>query len=141
MNKINDRWAKLILWAGSYVSVFLFAIVGGYYWLYTDRNELKKECKKVLCVTLIFLALDMIIALISYFITIFNLNGFAFVTVVESIIAFAKILVFAIFGLFSLFGIKVTVHKKQDESEAQVVEAKEAELKTEVKNVELDKEE
>ena len=138
MEKISDRWAKIILWAGSYMSVILFALIGGYYWLKTDRNELKKECKKVLCVTLIFLVLEMSVALISYFISIFNINWFSFVSVVESIIGFAKIFAYAIPAVFALFGIMVTllVRRKKEDNKTQSVEGN-----AEVEIVESNKEE
>lgn len=139
MDKISDRWAKLILWAGSYISAFLFALIGGYYWLNTDREELKKECKKVLWVTLIFLALQMVITLISSFNGIFCINGYSFISVITSIVTFAKICTFAILGLFAFFGVKITVfeHKKK---EAKEVNSTSKDEKIEVEIVEPNKE-
>ena len=139
MDRISDRWAKLILWAGSYVSAFLFALIGGYYWLNTDREELKNECKKVLWVTLIFLALQMVITLISSFNGIFGINGYSFISVITSIVTFAKICTFAILGLFAFFGVKITVfeHKKK---EAKEVNSTSKDEKIEVEIVEPNKE-
>ena len=124
MNKISDRWAKLILWAGSYISAILFAIVGGYCWLKTDREELKKECKKVLVVTLIFLVFDIIIALISSFTTIFSFNAYKFISIFKAVVSFIKICTYVVFALFACFGININIHKQQDESKTKVIENK-----------------
>ena len=139
MDKISDRWAKVILWAGSYINAILFAIVGGYYWLKTDREELKKECKKVLWVTLIFLALEMTIGLISSFITLCNADGYTFISVVSSIVVIAKICTYTLFGLFALFGVKITLFEQRNK-ENKENNTKPAEEKVEVEIVEPNKE-
>ncbi len=108
MEKISDRWAKLILWASAYLNAILFALVGGYYWLKTDREELKSECKKVLWVTLIFLAISMTLTVVSSFSTICN-GGYRVISVINAVVAMVKVCTYLTFALFSFFGIKFDI--------------------------------
>ena len=45
MNKISNKWLKIILWVGSYINILLFALVGGYIWIKTDNEDVKNEIK------------------------------------------------------------------------------------------------
>ena len=133
MEKISDRWAKLILWASAYINAILFALVGGYYWLKTDREELKSECKKVLWVTLIFLAITMTLTVISSFGTICN-GGYRVISVISAVVAIVKVCTYVTLALFSFFGIKFDIsgwkeakaevknENKEEKVEVEIVE-------------------
>ena len=81
----------------------------------------------------------MVITLISSFNGIFGINGYSFISVITSIVTFAKICTFAILGLFAFFGVKITVfeHKKKESKEVNSTSKDE---KIEVEIVEPNKE-
>ena len=130
MEKISDRWAKLILWASAYINAILFALVGGYYWLKTDREELKSECKKVLWVTLIFLAISMTLTVVSSFGTICN-GGYRVISIINAIVAIVKVCTYLTLALFSFFGIKFDISNGK-EAKAEVNASKEEKVEVEI---------
>lgn len=63
MHKISKRWLKAMLWASSFVSPFLFALVGGYVWIKSDDEEISREVKHVFFDVMIFVAIDLVVSL------------------------------------------------------------------------------
>lgn len=138
MEKISDRWAKLILWASAYISAILFALVGGYYWLKTDREELKSECKKVLWVTLIFLAISMTLTVISSFGTICA-GGYRAISIISAIVTIIKVCTYLTFALFAFFGIEFDIFgQKSKEKNNKKAEKKDEKVEVEIVEPETD---
>ncbi len=63
MHKISKRWLKAMLWASSFVSPLLFALVGGYVWIKSDDEEISHEVKHVFFDVMIFIGIDLITSL------------------------------------------------------------------------------
>lgn len=106
MKGIKDNVYKVILWLSGYLSIIVFALTGGYVWLKTDNEELKKETKKIFIVTLIFTLIDVFLRIYYIFMSLANNVGgeaYKFYNLLGNISALAKITVFLIFGLIAFF--------------------------------------
>lgn len=104
MNKISNKWLKVILWVCSYVNIIVFALVGGFIWLKNDNEEIKKEFKKVLWVTIIFIAINALLSLISACIGLgtYNADASRAIQVISSLVTIGKIITYVVFIILAL---------------------------------------
>ena len=59
----------------------------------------------------------MIIDLISAFITLCNIGGCGFISIVSLIVVIFKICTYSILGLFALLGVRITTSENKDKEE------------------------
>lgn len=104
MNKIGDKWMKVILWASSYVSAIAFALVGGYVFVNTDKDIIKNETKKVLIVTLIYVALGMFVTLFGACMSFgsYSAGASKAYSIIGALVAISKIIVYVVFVILAL---------------------------------------
>lgn len=145
MNKeINNKWKKALLWLSGYLTIIAFVIVGGYFVYKTDDKELKKETKRALIVTLIFEGLLAFLALYNYFggfvSSYYGSPAYNFYGITRNIVMIAKIVVYAVFVLISLFanndGSANKVENKANEKTDKKADEKEVEVVVENKETE-----
>lgn len=119
MEKIKKNWLKLILWVSAYANAIIFALCGGYVWIKTEDEDVKKEIKKVFLISLIFIAVDALLALIHSFLNIAESNDYRVYSIVSSLITIAKIVTFAIFALLAFFdnGVMKEENNENDSNE------------------------
>lgn len=105
MEKISNKWLKVILWVAGYLGGIVFALVGGYVFIKTDKEEIKKETKNVFIVTLCYLLVDVVIAFISKTISVFggSVDAYNVLTIISYLCFVSKVLVYAILGLYAFF--------------------------------------
>ncbi|MGN1061919.1 MAG: hypothetical protein ACI4RO_02225 [Candidatus Scatosoma sp.] len=107
MNKIGKKAASLIVWASAYVDVIVFALCGGYVWLKSNDETVKKETKKALIVTLLFVAVGMMQTFVGQCLSLFGVSyGSDLYTahqIITNVITIAKIVVYAVFALLAFF--------------------------------------
>ena len=115
MNKIGDKWMKVILWASSYVSAIAFALVGGYVFINTDKDNIKNETKKVLIVTLIYVALGMFVTLFGACMSFgsYSAGVSKAYAVISALIAISKIIVYVVFVILALVSKDEKLSNKQ----------------------------
>ena len=41
----TNRWKRLLIWVSGYLSIIAYVIVGGYFMVKSDDEDLKKDCK------------------------------------------------------------------------------------------------
>ncbi len=95
MHRISKKCVKAILWASSYVSTLLFALVGGYVWIKNQDEDINKEVKHVFVDAMIFIGVDLILTLLESIAGLFSLEV-AFVAVVRDVAKIAKIVIYLI---------------------------------------------
>ncbi|MGN1052773.1 MAG: hypothetical protein ACI4SH_05235 [Candidatus Scatosoma sp.] len=107
MNKIGKRAASLIVWASAYVSVVVFALCGGYVWLKSNDETVKKETKKALIVTLLFVAVGMMQSFVGQCLSLFGVSYgsdlYSVHQIIANVVTIAKIVVYAVFALLAFF--------------------------------------
>ncbi|MBQ3016681.1 MAG: hypothetical protein IJD79_07880 [Clostridia bacterium] len=102
----NKKWKSVLVWLSAYLSFIAFVLVGGYFYVKGDEEEVQTATKHAFLVTLIF-------TVISAFFSIFNQIGgltdnyylssaYEFYSVCTSIVSIAKIIVFAVFIILAL---------------------------------------
>jgi len=98
---------KALIWFSGYFSFIAFAIVGGYTIIKSDDEDLKKNAKWAFVVTLIFAAIQGFLAIFNYCGGMANnyygTAAYDFYNYASAIIAIAKIIVFAVFVIVTLF--------------------------------------
>lgn len=105
--KLTNNWKKLFVWVSAYLSYVAFALVGGYVFVKEEDEEVRKQTKLALFVTIIF-------ACLSAFLTIFyscmglgstsyNSNAYDFYRWFSFFVTIGKIVTFAVFACISFF--------------------------------------
>ena len=104
----TNRWKKLLIWVSGYLSIIAFVIVGGYFIIKGEDEELKKTAKLVFIVTIIFTAISAVLALYSSILTLagasYTSTAYNIYEWLTSITLIAKIITFATFALLAFFG-------------------------------------
>ncbi|MBE7075748.1 MAG: hypothetical protein E7375_01600 [Clostridiales bacterium] len=112
----TQKFKKAFIWASGLISFIAFAIVGGYTITKSEDEELKKTSKTAFIVTLVFLAIEAILFIISAFGSMganyYNSGLYDFHTITTKIVSVAKYIVYAVFIILSL-----CLSPKQEKSE------------------------
>ena len=119
MEKISNKWLKVILWVAGYLGGIVFALVGGYVYIKTDKEEIKKETKNVFIVTLCYFIVDVVIAFISKTISVFggSVDAYNVLTIISYLCFVSKVLVYAILALHAFFNKENTLENNSTTSE------------------------
>ena len=59
----TNRWKRLLIWVSGYLSIIAYVIVGGYFMVKSDDEDLKKTAKSAFIVTIIFTAISAFLAI------------------------------------------------------------------------------
>ena len=104
----SQKWKKVFVWFAGYFSFIAFALVGGWVILKSEDEDLKKTAKFVFILTLIFAAASAFFAIYNYlfgFMTnYYSSAAYLIYQIFTAIIGIAKIVVFAVYILLTLFG-------------------------------------
>lgn len=102
----SKSWKKVLIWACGYVSLIAFAVVGGYA-IVKEDEEVKRTAKSCFIVTLVFLAVNAFVSILS------GISGFAssagfntFLRWFNFILTIAKIAVYAAAIIMALVAAK-----------------------------------
>lgn len=112
----------------AYLNVVLFAVCGGYIWFKLGDEKLKKETKKALLITLLFVVIGVVQTLVGQCLSLFNVAYTSTIydvhQAIANIITIARILVYTIFTLIFFFKkeTKTTLANASKEETAQVQE-------------------
>ncbi len=97
---MNEKLKKVFILLSGYLSFIAFAIVGGYVFIKSDSEELKKTAKLTLIVTLIFTAISAVLLIYNHFGNFFggyySSTAYDVYSIITGIVAIAKIIVYAV---------------------------------------------
>ncbi|HBF44633.1 MAG TPA: hypothetical protein DDW16_03300 [Clostridiales bacterium] len=131
MEKIKKNWLKLILWAGAYVNLVIFALCGGYVYLKTEDEDVKKEVKKVFLISLLFTGLSMLLSLIYNILGLAKSSSYDFYYVLSRLISIAKIITFVVFGILAFFSPEKVEEQGEKAEDKEVTEETKEEVQEE----------
>lgn len=130
MNEIwTKKWKKVLIWISGYVNFIAFAIVGGWVIVKSDDKELKRTAKTTFIVTLIFIAIEAILLILSSIFQqtsgYYSSNLYDVMSILSLIETIAKIIVYAIFIIFTFCEDKtsdkiIKEFKKSDEDKDSI---------------------
>ncbi len=130
MNEIwTKKWKKVLIWISGYVNFIAFAIVGGWVIVKSDDKELKRTAKTTFIVTLIFIAIEAVLLILSSIFQqtsgYYSSNLYDVMSILSLIETIAKIIVYAIFIIFTFCEDKtsdkiIKEFKKSDEDKDSI---------------------
>ena len=102
----NSKWKSVLVWLSAYLSFIAFVVVGGYFYIKKEEEAVQTATKRAFLVTLIFTAISAFFSVFNYIGGLANnyYNSFAydFYSICTTIVAVAKIIVFATFIILAL---------------------------------------
>lgn len=126
--KINSTWKKLFVWISAYLSYIAFALVGGYVFVKEEDEDVKKQAKLALFVTVIFACIS---AVLSIFSLCYNVSSTVntgmsdFLRYTNFIVSLGKIITYAVFTILAIVPKNDKQEKtteKKEEPETEKVE-------------------
>lgn len=140
----TNSWKKVLIWVCGYVSIIAFAIAGGYVIAKSEDEDLRRTTKQCFIVTLIFLAIDALVAILTN-IRVFAgnpgyatfLNWLDFLLLIAEIVVYATVIVMTLVGAQMETTVRAAVeeeHKKSEEAKVAKLEAVKAEPAGEAKD-------
>ena len=102
----NSKWKSVLVWLSAYLSFIAFVVVGGYFYIKNEEEEIQNATKRAFLVTLCFTAISAFFSIINYIGGLANnyygSTAYEFYSVCTTIVGIAKIIVFATFIILAL---------------------------------------
>lgn len=102
----NGKWKSVLIWLSAYLNFISFVLVGGYFYVKRESEELQIATKYAFLVTLGFTAINALLSIFNYIGGLTNnyyaSSAYEFYSVSVAIVGIAKILVFATFIILTL---------------------------------------
>ena len=110
----SKSWKKVLIWACGFVSIIAFAVAGGYAIVKGEDEGIRRAAKQCFVVTLIFLAADAIVSILS------SIAGLASSAGLYDVLGWLNfILVIAKIGIYAAAIIMTLVSGKNETSAPQ----------------------
>ena len=120
----NNKWKSVLIWLSAYLTFIAFVVVGGYFYVKKEDEELQLATKRAFLVTLGFTAVNAFLSIFNYIGGLTNnyyvSSAYEFYSVCSAIVGIAKIIVFATFIILALV-------KKEAPTASEAEGAKESE--------------
>lgn len=102
----NTKWKSVLVWLSAYLTFIAFVVVGGYFYVKKEDEELQIATKRAFLVTLSFTAINAILSIFNYIISLtdnyYASSAYEFYSTCSTIVGIAKIVVFAVFIILAL---------------------------------------
>ena len=102
----NNKWKSVLIWLSAYLNFISFVLVGGYFYVKGEDEELQTATKRAFLLTLGFTAIGALLSIFNYIGGLTNnyyaSSAYEFYSVTVTIVNIIKILVFATFIILTL---------------------------------------
>ena len=102
----NSKWKSVLVWLSAYLNFIAFVLVGGYFFVKKEEEELQTATKRAFLVTLIFTAINAFFSVFNYIGGLTNnyytSSAYDFYSTCTTIVGIARIIVFATFIILTL---------------------------------------
>jgi len=120
----DNKWKTVLIWLSAYLNFIAFVVVGGYFYIKKEDDELQNATKQAFVVTLCFTAIGAFLSLFNYIGGLtdnyYSSSAYNFYSICTAIVGIAKIVVFAVFIILALVkkdALKATEEKGSNEKE------------------------
>lgn len=113
MNKLSLKMQKLIIWLTAYLDIVAFVLAGGYIYLKTEEEDAKSSAKTALIAYACFAAITALRSVIYNILSVADAsyNTLAVLTDIGTVISILRVVVFAVFLVLDLYGIRLVTSK------------------------------
>ena len=124
MKTLSIFWQKTIVWLTGWLNTIAFFLAGGYVYLNTESEDVKKSAKSVLGLMLIFAGIEILRSVIYNILSVANVDydTLAVLSDVAYIISIIKAIVFVTLYILDIKGIKFLPIKEKTIEEEKVEE-------------------
>lgn len=102
----NNKWKSVLIWLSAYLNFISFVLVGGYFYVKGEDEELQTATKRAFLITLGFTAIGALLSIFNYIGGLTNnyyaSSAYEFYSVTVAIVNIIKILVYATFIILTL---------------------------------------
>ena len=102
----NNKWKSVFVWLSAYLNFIAFVLVGGYFYVKKEEEEIQKATKQAFLVTLVFTAVNAFLLLFSNIggltDTYYSSSAYKFYSVCVNLVNIAKVVVYAAFIILAL---------------------------------------
>ena len=102
----NSKWKSVLVWLSAYLNFIAFVIVGGYFYVKKEDEEIQTATKRAFITTLCFTALSAFFSVYNYIGGLtdnyYSSSAYEFYSIGTSLVGIAKIVVFAVFIILAL---------------------------------------
>ena len=116
----NSKWKSVLVWLCAYLNFIAFVVVGGYFYIKKEEDELQTATKRAFLVTLAFTAISAFFSLFHYIGSLANnyyaSSAYDFYSICTTIVSIAKIIVFATFIILAIIKKDAPVASKNNDN-------------------------
>lgn len=102
----NNKWKTVFVWLSAYLNFLAFVLVGGYFYIKKEDEEVQSATKHAFVVTLCFAAITAFLSIFNYIGGLtdgyYSSSAYNFYSVCNAVVGMARIVVYAIFVILSL---------------------------------------
>ena len=102
----NNKWKTVLVWLSAYLNFIAFVVVGGYFYIKKEDEEVQSAAKHAFVVTLCFSAIAAFLSLFNYIGGLtdnyYASSAYNFYSVCNAVAGIAKIVVYAVFVILAL---------------------------------------
>lgn len=124
MKTLSIFWQKTIVWLTGWLNTIAFFLAGGYVYLNTESEDVKKSAKSVLGLMLIFAGIEILRSVIYNILSVANVDydTLSVITDISYVITIIKSIVFVTLYILDIKGIKFLPIKEKTIEEEKVEE-------------------
>jgi len=120
MKNLSAKWQKTIVWLSGWLNIIAFFLAGGYIYLNTDDDDVKRSAKTAVVLTLFFTAIEVLRSIIYNVLNIANVSydTLSVISDIGTAFSIIKTITFTTLFILDLCGIKfIPVLKNKENKE------------------------
>lgn len=101
----DKKWKTVLVWLSAYLNFIAFVLVGGYFHIKNDDEEVQLATKQAFIVTLGYTAITALLSIFNYvgnfMDNYYSSAAYEFCSTLNTLVSISKVIVFAVFIIFA----------------------------------------